>query len=176
MLGLAFSWLHPAAGAEKKTDPTGTWKWERTRGDNTRQYTLRVKLEGENVTGTYASRRNNSDNESKIENAKLEGDKLSFRVIREFNDRKMTINMQGKVAEDTITGSGEFLFNGDSREFEWVAKRSVELKDVLGTWKLVVETDNGTLEPVLKLTERRELQRSRCVRARVVHHEVAVGN
>ena len=106
VLGLTFSWLNPAAGADKKPDPTGTWKWERTRGDNTRKFTLRIKLKGDKITGTYASRRNETENETKIENAKLEGDQLSFRVIRQFNDRKFTINMHGKVSEDAITGTG----------------------------------------------------------------------
>jgi hypothetical protein len=154
ILGVTCFSVQPASGADKKTDPTGTWKWERTRGENTRQYTLRIQLDGDKVTGTYASRRNDSNNESKIENAKLEGDKLSFRVVREFNDRKFTINMQGKVAENTITGNGEFSVNGEAREFPWVAKRSVDIQDVLGTWRFTVETENGTLEPTIKFTEK----------------------
>ena len=154
ILGVTCFAVQPASAADKKTDPTGTWKWERTRGENTRQFTLRLRLDGDKVTGTYASRRSDSNNEAKIENAKLEGDKLSFRVVREFNDRKFTINMQGKVAEDTITGNGEFSMNGQTREFPWEAKRSVDAQDVVGTWRFTIETDNGTLEPTIKFTEK----------------------
>ena len=148
VLGITSAWMVPAAGADKKPDPTGTWKWETTRRDRTRQNTLRIKLDGDKVSGTYASRRGETDNETKIENGKIKGDQLSFQVIREFNGRRFTINMQGKVSEDTIKGTGEFSTDGGSREFEWEAKRSVGKVDVLGTWNIKIETGDGNvLEP-----------------------------
>ncbi len=76
VLAITWAWILPAAMADKTPDPTGAWKWERTFGDNTMQFTLRIKLEGDKVSGTYASRRG----ETKIENGKIEGDKLSFSV------------------------------------------------------------------------------------------------
>ncbi len=155
VLGLTSAWIVPAAGADKKVDPTGTWKWERTRRDNTRQYTLRIKLDGGKVSGTYASRRGETDNKTKIENGKMEGDQLSFQVIREFNGRKFTIHMQGKVSEDTIKGSGEFSSDGGAREFTWEAQRFVETADVLGTWRFRIEIGNGNvLEPTVTLVEK----------------------
>lgn len=147
-VGLASILLTSSVQADQKADPTGTWKWERTFGGNTVEFTLRLQLKGEKITGTYASRRG----ETKIENAKLEGDQLSFEVNRERNDRSFQIKFQGKVSEDALKGNGSFSFDGGSREFDWEAQRSVEMDDVLGTWNLRIETQNGNVrEPSLTL-------------------------
>lgn len=149
------SWMQFAVGADSKVDPTGTWKWERTRGENTRKFTLKIKTEGGKITGSYIMRRNETDVETEIKEAKLYGDQLSFQVDREFNDRKFTITMNGKVGKDTITGAGEFSAGGNSREFEWNAKRYVGSAEVVGTWQFRIETNNGNvLEPTLKITEK----------------------
>lgn len=150
-LGLAAVLQTSTVRADKKADPTGTWKWERTFGDNTVEFTLRLGHKGDKVTGTYASSRA----KTKIKDGKVEGDQLSFQVDREFNDRKFTINYQRKVSEDAIKGKGKFSVDGRSREFDWEAKRSVELADVEGTWKFRIETSNGNvLEPSLKLAKK----------------------
>ena len=158
MLRLPLGWtaipFEPAVGADKTPDPTGTWKWERTFGDTTRHFTLRVNRDGDEVTGTYTMRWNENENETKIENAKLVGDQLSFRVVRNFNDREFTISYEGKVAEDAIKGNGVFSSDNGSREFDWKAKRAVDWADVLGTWKFRIETPDGDVrEPSLKLTK-----------------------
>ena len=155
VLGLVLAGITPATGADKKADPTGTWKWEMTRGDNTRHFTLRIKLDDDKVVGSYATRRGDTENEAKIEDAKLEGDQLSFRVQREFNDRRVTIDMQGKVSQDAITGTGSFSAGDNSREFEWAAKRAVEAADILGTWNMRIETPDGNLlEPGLTFVKK----------------------
>ena len=152
-MGLAAVLQTSTVRADEQADPSGTWKWERTFGDNTVQFTLRLNLKGERVSGTYASSRAKTE----IKHGKVDGDELSFQVDREFNDRKFTINFRGKVSEDAIKGKGEFSADGNSREFDWEAKRSVGLADVVGTWKLRIETANGNVrEPSLKLTKKGE--------------------
>ena len=150
-LGLAVVLQTSTVRADKQADPTGTWKWERKFGDNTVQFTLRLGLEGDKVSGSYASSRATS----KIKHGKMDGDQLSFQVEREFNDRKFTISFQGKVSEDAIKGKGKFSAGGNSREFDWEAKRSVGLDDVVGTWKFRIETGNGNvLEPSVKFAKK----------------------
>jgi len=147
-LGLAVVLQTSTVRADKKADPTGTWKWERNFGDNTVQFTLRLDLKGDKVTGTYATSRA----KTRIQHGKVDKDQLSFQVDREFNDRKFTIKFRGKVSEDTIKGKGAFSADGKSREFDWEAKRTVGLADVVGTWRFRIETGNGnSLEPSLKL-------------------------
>ena len=148
-LGLtANSCLAGAEGDEKKVakkvDPSGTWKWERTFNDNKREFVLRLRMVGDKVTGTYKGRREAVI----IDDVKMDGDKLSFEYKRESGDRRFTANYQGKVSEDTIKGTIAFSSDRGDREFEWEAKRSTELADVLGKWQFKIETQDGNvIEP-----------------------------
>ena len=75
--------LAATANAEdKKADPNGTWKWSFT-GQNgqARETTMKLKLEGEKLTGTVSGR----NGDTAIENANLKGEEISFSVTREFN-------------------------------------------------------------------------------------------
>jgi rhodanese-related sulfurtransferase len=84
----------------------------------------------------------------------MDGDMLSFQYKRETGDFQFTANYQGKVSEDTIKGTIEFSSDRGSREFDWEAKRSTELADVLGKWKFKIETDDGNvLEPSIRFTK-----------------------
>ena len=93
-----------ARAEDKKADPTGTWTWS-TPGRNggpDRKSTLTLKLDGEKVTGKLSSpgRQGGDANETEIQDGKLKGDEISFTVIREFNNNKMTIKYHGKVSAD----------------------------------------------------------------------------
>ena len=44
-----------SAGQDKKHDPTGTWKWETERGGQKRETTLKLKLDGDKLTGTITA-------------------------------------------------------------------------------------------------------------------------
>ncbi len=90
VFGLAATWFMPTAQGDekeaKKVVPSGTWKWERTFNDNTRTFVLRLKMDGDKVTGTYKGRRD----EVKITDAKMDGDTLSFQYKRETGDFRFT--------------------------------------------------------------------------------------
>jgi hypothetical protein len=117
-LVLAFVGLvSPVLGAE---DPTGTWKWSVTFNNNTREQTLKLKLEGEKLTGAMLGRDNQ---ETAIDNASFKDDKVSFTVTREFNGNKFTQKFSGTVKGDTITGKSEFDRDGQTMSRDWEAKR-----------------------------------------------------
>ena len=154
VFSLATTWLMPTVqGAEEEAQqvvPSGTWKWERTFNDNTMTFVLRLKMDGDKVTGTYQGSRD----EGKITDAKMDGDVLSFQYKRETGDFQFTVKYQGKVSEDTIKGTIEFSSDRGTREFDWEAKRSTELEDVLGNWKFKIEIDEGNvLEPSIRFTK-----------------------
>jgi hypothetical protein len=111
----------------KKVDPTGTWTWSTPgrNGGEARESTLKLKLEGDKLTGTMSGRQGN---ETKIENAKLNGDEISFDVTREFQGNSMTAKYKGKVAGDTITGKISTERDGQTRERDWTAKKKTEEK------------------------------------------------
>jgi len=110
--------VRPAVGAD---DPTGTWKMETTFGGKTRESTLKLKLEGDKVTGVYVGGQNNT--ETPIENGTFKDGKLSFSVTREFNNNKFTAKYSGTLTGDVIKGKSETEFNGQTRSSDFEAKR-----------------------------------------------------
>jgi hypothetical protein len=104
-------------GAE---DPSGTWKWSATFGNNTIESTLKLKQEGDKLTGVYVGRNNM---ESPIEDGTFKDNVVSFKVVREFNGNKFTMKYSGTVSGDTIKGKTEFDRDGQAQSRDWEAKR-----------------------------------------------------
>jgi len=116
---LLFAGIATAAD-DKKSDPNGTWKWSFT-GQNgqTRESTLKLKVEGDKLTGTMSGR----GGETAIEEAKIKGEEISFQVTREFNGNKVVTKYTGKIAGDTIKGKIESQRDGQPQSRDWEAKR-----------------------------------------------------
>jgi hypothetical protein len=111
---------------DKKPEITGTWKSSSTNQDGqVRETTIKLKAEGEKLTGTVSGR-NNTD--TAIEEGKIKGEEISFQVTREFNGNKVTTKYSGKVAGDTIKGKSSTQRDGEARERDWVAKREAAAK------------------------------------------------
>jgi hypothetical protein len=104
-------------------DPTGTWKWTVTFQDQTRETTLKLKLEGDKLTGAVVRR---NDQETKIEEPKYKDGEISFAVTRERNGQKFTTKYKGKIEGDTIKGKQESERNGQVQSRDWEAKRVKE--------------------------------------------------
>jgi len=142
-----------AQGYDQKIDPTGTWTWTTTRNDQTRTSTLKLKLEGDKVTGSLTGGRGG---EATVNEGKLKGDEISFKVTREFNGNQFTQKYTGKISGDTIKGKIEFERDGQAQSREWEAKREGGAKaaNLTGKWKYSFTTSGGqTLEPVLDLKQ-----------------------
>ena len=111
------------AADDKKVDPSGTWKWSFTAPNGqTRETTLKLKVEGEKLSGTISGR----GGETAIAEAKLKGDEISFQVTREFQGNKMTQKYNGKNSGDSIKGKMEFERDGQPQSRDWEAKREAE--------------------------------------------------
>ena len=137
-LALGLAWLVPAASLradDKKTDDkkaddtkavatvsaTGTYTWTMKRQDQEITSTLKLKQDGKKLTGTINGFQGN---EIEIQDGKVEGDEVSFTVIREFNDNKITIKYKGKLESDAIKGKASVERDGQTNERDWEAKRS----------------------------------------------------
>ncbi len=101
--------------------------WRRQERGAAREQTLKLKLEGDKLTGALLGR---NDEETKIEDAKYKDGEFSFSVTREFNGNKMTTKYTGKVSGDTIKGTIEApgRGGGDPVKRDWEAKRADEKK------------------------------------------------
>jgi hypothetical protein len=120
-LVLCLASLALVASARAADDPTGTWTWTVERGGQKRDMTLKLKLEGDKLTGSMPGRDNT---ETPIADATYKDGDIAFTVTREFNGNKFTIKYMGKVSGDSIKGKTEFERNGEKQSNDWEAKRS----------------------------------------------------
>jgi hypothetical protein len=111
-----------AAGVQAAENPTGTWKWEMKFNNQSHEVTLKLKLDGDKLTGALVGR----NGETAIADATFKDDDLSFSVTRERNGNKMTSKYTGKISGDTIKGKISFERNGESQSRDWEAKRAKE--------------------------------------------------
>ena len=120
-----------AQAQDKKADPSGTWTWT-TPGRNggpDRKSTLKLKVEGDKVTGTLtAPGRGGQSSDVEISEGKLKGDEISFAVTREVQGNKITAKYNGKISGDSIKGKIETERNGQTQSRDWEAKRETEKK------------------------------------------------
>ncbi|HVA50993.1 MAG TPA: hypothetical protein VNH11_31930 [Pirellulales bacterium] len=119
-LAITATCLAGLSRADDSTDPTGTWKWSVTFNNQTRDLTLKLKLEGDKLTGAMLGRNNR---EIAIENASYKDGEVAFTVTRERNGQKFTSKYKGKVSGDTIKGTIENERDGQTRSRDWEAKR-----------------------------------------------------
>ena len=102
-------------------DPSGKWTAEvQGRGGNTMTQTYTLKADGSNLTGTIEGGRGGP---VQISNGKIDGDNVTFDVVREFNGNSMTFHYTGTISGDEIkfkmTREG-----GEGQAREFTAKRS----------------------------------------------------
>jgi len=99
-----------SARAEDKA--TGTWKWTQSFGGNDVETVLKLKQDGDKVTGTISGFQGNED---KIEDGKVDGDKVTFKVVREFGGNQVTTNYTATLSDGALKGKSETVF---ARDFE----------------------------------------------------------
>ena len=115
----------------QKADATGTWTWTvpGRNGGPERKMSLKLKVEGDKVTGKLASpARGGETRETDIKDGQVKGEEISFKVEREVNGNTMTTKYSGKVSGDSIKGKMEFERNGETQSRDWEAKRATESK------------------------------------------------
>ena len=123
---LALTALAFTVRADDKKAPTrvdGTWTWTyKTRDGQDATATLKLKQDGDKVTGTYIARAGQQD---PVEHGLLKGDEITFDVTRDISGQKMKFAYKGKVTGDTITG--KITFGRDRpTPHDWEAKRVKE--------------------------------------------------
>jgi|WetSurMetagenome_2_1015567.scaffolds.fasta_scaffold1151025_1 hypothetical protein len=83
-------------------DVNGKWAAQAQGAD----ITLTLKVEGTALTGTL---NNSQAGEVEIRDGKLNGDEISFYVVRNINDTEMKISWKGKMAGDEIKFTREVI-------------------------------------------------------------------
>ena len=122
-----------AAEADAKTAPTleGTWRWTFTMPDGTTtRPKLKFKVEEGQLSGTTSFR---AGTEAPVTNILVNGDQLSFQVIRRRNGEDVLTTYSGKWSEKTIKGKIESNWAGEKEAFDWIAERAHV--GVEGVWR-----------------------------------------
>ena len=98
-------------------DATGVWKADYETPDGTaRTSTFTLKADGDKLTGKVSSQAGDAD----IKDGKVNGEDISFTVIRNFGGNEVTLTYTGKVVGDEI--KLKVTFNGENT-FDIVGKR-----------------------------------------------------
>jgi hypothetical protein len=132
-------------------DPSGTWRWEHDEGGETIKDVLKLNIDDDGeVTGTYQGRIGPID----LDEAEVEGDALSCDFEIEFGENTIEVEFEGTIDGDSVTGTVAISGGDESQEFPWVASRSVEDSDVVGSWDIMIELEDGnTLTPTLEVKQ-----------------------
>jgi hypothetical protein len=121
LLAVGFAPTSQAADATA----TGTWKWSTPgrNGGDARETTLKLKQDGDKLTGTISMGANGR--EAEITDGKVKDGEVSFKVVRKGrNNNEITSNYSGKIDGDVLKGKIETNFNGTPRTREFEAKRA----------------------------------------------------
>ena len=104
----------------KAAAASGNWNTALILGDGNRiEGTLKLKQDGDKLTG--ATVRN--ENETQIQDGKIAGDEITFKVIRDRDGRKVTAKYKGKITGDTVKGKVESDWSGDWQTLDWEGTR-----------------------------------------------------
>jgi len=136
----------------------GTWKASfTTQNGQTIESTLKLKQDGEKLTGVVIGR---NGNETPLEDVALAGDQVSFKLTRERNGEKVTTKVAAKVAGDELKGKLESNYGGENRTLDWQAKREKNTADtapastgVTGNWRYQISLGGNDLDLLLSLKQ-----------------------
>jgi len=119
-LGLVAGFVPSSVAADSNV--SGTWTWTQTRNDQEIKQTLKLKQDGEKLTGDLENPRGTTA----ITDGKVKDGVVSFTVVREFNDNKMEFKYTGKVEGDSLKLKVEFEREGEKQSRDVEAKRVTE--------------------------------------------------
>jgi hypothetical protein len=88
-----------AVAAAYAADVAGKWVAEMPGRNGTTQTTFEFKVDGAKLTGTMQGAQGQP---SEIQEGKIEGDNISFVVVRNFGGNEMKMTWKGKVSGDEI--------------------------------------------------------------------------
>jgi hypothetical protein len=125
LAALAVMLISTLAWAQDKPSATGTWKWTQQgrQGGNPSEWTMKLKQEGDKVTGTVARVGGENPQETAITDGTIKDGTITFSVVREFNEQRRVTKYSGKLDGDTIKGKMERERQGETVATDWEAKR-----------------------------------------------------
>lgn len=128
LMGSVF--LHAAEEVNEATSASGIWKWTFMMPDGSKiEPRVKIQQDGDKLTGTTRIR---EGLETEISEGKVQGNEVSFAVVRERDGHKITTTYKGVRTNNHIKGTIQSDWNGQKQTYEWEARRFS--KDPTGTW------------------------------------------
>jgi len=162
------------ASAQGGASVVGEWDMTVNSPQGTRTLLLKLKQEGDKLTGTVKSPRG----EAPLTSAELKGSDITMVMTVQFQGGDMVITYTGKVEKDSMKGDADF---GGLAQGDWSAVPHKETAAapatpaapanpatpatpatpaasaaITGVWNFTVETPNGTGSPVFTLKQEGE--------------------
>lgn len=124
----------------------GRWKWQFVMPDGSEVSPVgRFQFDGQELTGSTRFRH---ASETAISEGKVQGDHVSFSVVRKMNDRTIHTRYSGQFRGETIVGTIESNWTGAMQTYPWEAKRLPDTPE--GTWKWITLIKDRRVEYSLK--------------------------
>jgi hypothetical protein len=116
----------PAGAADDKAaDAVGTWKCEYEIGGQQRTSTLKIKKDGDKLTGTMSWP---DQKDEALKDVKLKDNTLTFSAVRKLMDNEIPIDYTLRIDGDKLKGKGAAEFGGQRQEFDIEGKRQKDDK------------------------------------------------
>jgi hypothetical protein len=160
------------AGTPTKAAIDGTWKWIFAMPDGTKvEPKLKLKMEEGKLTGTSTFR---PGNETPISEGQFKNGAVSFQVVRQRDGQTVIAKYRGQLHGDTIKGTIESDWTGETQTYVWEAKRPPPTATGIWMWK--VRYGTAEFEMKLKLTQDGEKLTGKIAAVGRREHDIAEGN
>jgi hypothetical protein len=111
---------YPWEATRASADVSGTWQWTMGFREFRARMILKVKQEGEKLTGKVGAE---GRRESDIKDGRIRKGEVTFSLERERDGIKSVTKYHGKLMDDTIEGTQETDTPGGVRSLPWKATR-----------------------------------------------------
>ena len=91
-----------------------------TEGGDSIDLSLKLKQDGDKLAGVVVM----GDNEAPIADGLIKDNQITLQVTRERDGKTQTSKFQGKLDGDAIKGKIDSDWSGESRSYDWNAKRA----------------------------------------------------
>ena len=125
---------HSADAVALSKAPTleGTWRWNFVMPDGTtNRPRLKFSVEEGRLFGLTSFR---AGSEAAVTNLVVNGDHLSFQVMRSRSDRDIVTTYSGKWSDESIVGKIESNWAGGKQTFDWEAVRAHHGVEGIWSW------------------------------------------
>jgi hypothetical protein len=153
---ILFAWLGLLAvigtpRAAIAAEVAGTWKLTVETQNGTGERVLKLKQDGEKLTGTITGR---EGNEIAIQEGTLKGNDLQFTITFERDGQQVKRTYKATLSGDSLKGTIE---GGDNpRSFTGARQAAEATEAIAGTWNLTIEATNQTYHPTVTLAQEGE--------------------